>query len=108
MISEDRLQKALTYLAETDQSMGKAKAFMMEVEKLEKMIISYNMLESTQKSNPLKESEARTSQGYKEWLAKYSSAVEDYQTLYNKRNTEITIVEVWRSLNSSRNRGNIT
>ncbi len=108
MITEDRLQKALTYLAQTDSEMAKAKAYMMKLEKHEKMIISYSMLDSEQKSNPLKESEARTSKNYDEWLKKYTVAVEDFNSLYNKRSTESTLVEVWRSLNSSRNKGNVT
>jgi hypothetical protein len=38
----------------------------------------------------------------------YFTALQEFLAMKNKRSTESIVVDVWRSLNSSRNKGNIT
>lgn len=109
MISQDRLQKALTYIAETDEQHAAAKASMKGLEKQEKTIKGQAFLDTAgQGTVAEREAKAYTSESYKQWSISYEDAVCDYEILNNKRNREFMIIEVWRSLNSSRNKGNIT
>jgi len=101
MISQDRLQLALTYLAESDEPFAQARGLMEGISKQEKTVLGMVFLEKTG-TNQDREYQARTSNEYEEWRVKYQSAVCDYELYRNKRITEAMIVEVWRSLNSNR------
>ncbi len=100
-ISSDRLQKALTYLAETDQPFANARGFMEGMSKQEKTVLGMIFLEKTG-NNQEREYQARTSNEYEEWRTKYQNAVCDYELYRNKRITETLVVEVWRSLGANR------
>ncbi|MEW8119893.1 MAG: hypothetical protein AB2792_22250 [Candidatus Thiodiazotropha sp.] len=106
MINEDRLQKALVYLAETDEEAAKARAYMIGLEKNEKTIIGIEYLK-TQGTVPERDARARKSEAYEQWKSDYENAVADYELYRNKRHTEELIVEVWRSENANRRRGNV-
>lgn len=106
MIAEDRLQKSLKYLAETDESAAKAKAYMLGLEKQEKSILGIEYLKTTGTVGE-RDAEARNSTAYTKWREDYENAVADFELLRNKRATEALIVEVWRSENANRRRGNI-
>lgn len=106
MISEDRLQKSLTYLAETDRSAAAAKAEMLGYEHQEKTVLGVEFLSATG-TVAEREAKARTSAAYLEWRDKYEKAVLEYETLRTKRNTETLMVEVWRTLQANQRKGNI-
>ena len=106
MIKEDRLQKALTYLAETDEPAARAKAYMVGLDKQEKTVLGMELLKVTG-TNPERDGKARNSDSYKQWQEMYQNAVMDYELYRNKRATEELIIEVWRSENANRRRGNI-
>ncbi len=106
IVSESRLQKALTYLAETDESAANAKALMIGIENQEKTILGTVFLEMSG-TVAEREAGARSSQALKDWQSQYKDAVYNYEILRNKRNTESLIVEVWRSLNANQRKGNI-
>lgn len=110
MISQDRLQKALTYLAETDESCAAKKACMKALEKQEKTILAQVFMSYAGKGKTVAERDnlARISPEYKDWWQKYEDAICDYEVENNKRSTQMIIIDTWRSLNSSRNKGNIT
>lgn len=109
MISQDRLQKSLTYLAETDESHATAKALMKGLEKQEKTIKGQAFLATAgQGTIAEREAKAYTSQEYIKWRQSYEDAVCDFEILNNKRSREILVIEVWRSLNASRRQGNVT
>jgi len=101
MISQDRLQKALTYLAESDEPFAQARGLMEGISKQEKTVLGMVFLEKTG-TNQDREYQARTSNEYEEWRVKYQGAVCDYELYRNKRITEAMIVEVWRSLGANR------
>lgn len=101
MISQDRLEKALTYLSTTDEPFAQARGLMEGISKQEKTVLGMVFLEKTG-TNQDREYQARTSNEYEEWRVKYQGAVCDYELYRNKRITETMIVEVWRSLNSNR------
>lgn len=107
MISNDRLQKALTYLAETDEPCAKAKSLMIGLEKQEKTILAMHFLGN---SGAVEERKARAqvTPQYQSWRETYEQAVLDFELYRNKRTTEELIVEVWRSVNANRRHGNVT
>lgn len=106
MISEDRLTKALTYLAETDVPAAEAKARMKAIEQRRKTIKGIEFLASSG-TMAEKEAKAYKSEAYQSIVDEYESAVADAEIYANKRKTEELIIEVWRSVNSSRRKGNI-
>ena len=109
MISEERLQKALTYLVDTDNEVAVKKAYMKGLEKQEKSIRAAAFLEQEGKDTVAgREARAYDSELYRKWVKDYEDAVVDYESLNNKRITEMTMIEVWRSLNAARRQGNIT
>ncbi len=107
MISKDRLQQALTYLAETDEDAARAKTLVKGLEKSEKPTLAAQFLKVEGGSIAERDAIARTSTAYTNWRASYKAAVLDYERLETKRNTEILMVDVWRSLNANRRQGNI-
>lgn len=105
-ISEDRLQKALTYLAETDQPSAEARARVKALEQRRKTVKGLAFLGSSG-TMAEKEAKAYASQEYQDIVNEYENAVADAELYANKRKTEELIIEVWRSINAGRRKGNI-
>lgn len=108
MISNDRLQKALTYLAETDDKCAKAKSLMVGLESQMKTVKAVAFLQADAKTATEREAIAYASETYQQHIAKLESATYDYETMRNKRLTEELVVECWRSINANRRNGNVT
>ena len=108
LINEDRLQTALTRLAETDEDHAKAKAHMKATEERKKTVKASLFLD-TEGRGAIAQREAlvESHPEYQQWVEDYENAVYSYELLNNQRLREQLVIEVWRSLNSSRNRGNI-
>jgi hypothetical protein len=104
--TEDRVKKALTYLAETDEEHAHAKALVKGLEQSRKTVKSIAFLQATG-TMAEKEAVAYKSQEYQAVVAKYENAVADEAILHNKRTTNALIVDVWRSENANRRTGNI-
>lgn len=108
MISPDRLQKALTYLAETDEPCARARSLMMGLEKQEKTVLAMQFLGVTSGTVEERKAKAQATPQYQNWRETYEAAVLDFELYRNKRTTEELIVEVWRSVNANRRHGNVT
>lgn len=106
MISEDRLQKALIYLAETDEPSATARARVKALEQRRKTVKAIQYLSSTGTQGD-KEQKAYASQEYQDIVNEYENAVADAELYANKRSTKELIIEVWRSINAGRRKGNI-
>ena len=107
MITSDRLQKALTYLAETDESCAEAKA---QVERCAYTCKHARALEFqiAEGSIEARKAAAEVSAAVQKAEDQRIAAIIAYEKLKAKRETEALIVDVWRSLNASRRAGNIT
>ncbi len=105
-ISDDRLQKSLTYLATTDEEAAQARAYMDGMNEQKKTVFSVELLKASG-SVEVKKAEAYSSSSYMQHAKLVQQAIYDYEVLRNKRLTEALIVEVWRSCNANRRRGNI-
>jgi hypothetical protein len=100
MISEERLEKAITYLAHTDEESARAKALVKKLEKMEKIIRGEAFLRS---SGTVAEREAKavTSEQYREHVSYAENCWADAELLDNKRHTEEVIVDIWRTMSAN-------
>lgn len=106
MISESRVEKALTYLRETDESTAIAKSYMIGLDDQKKTLIASEFINSVGTQGERME-KARASVNYKKHMEKYKDSVYEYEVLRNRRQTEILVIEVWRSMNANQRKGNI-
>jgi hypothetical protein len=106
MIKEDRVEKALTFLRKTDELCAKAKALMKGLDDQKKTIHAIQYLKSTGAQGE-KDKIALASDEYAAHLDKVKSSIYEYEELKNRRDTEILVIETWRSMNANQRRGNI-
>ena len=106
MISKERLEKALTFLAETDETFAYHKTHVAQTDHKAKAIKSAMFLrfDGTVAERTAK---AESSDEYQDALEIYFTALNALEKLKNKRQTESIVIEVWRSLESSRRQGNV-
>lgn len=105
-ISDERLQKALTYLSKTDADAARAKAYVEGLSEQRKTIKAI-LFNAASGSNEVRVNAAYASDEYGQHVEKLKVAIEQYESLKNKRLTESLIVEVWRSCNANRRVGNV-
>lgn len=106
MITNDRLERALKYLAQTDETCASAKA---EVERCAYRCKHARALEfqGADGSVEARKSSAETSQTVQTAEDNRIQAIITFEKLKAKRETESLVIDVWRSLNASRRTGNI-
>jgi len=108
IVTNEKVGKALHYLATTDEDYAKAKGLMDGLKKQEDTILAMEYLaQPSDKGVSDRNKAALTAQAYTVWREKYEQAVIDYELYRNKRATAETIIEVWRSLNANRRTGNV-
>jgi hypothetical protein len=106
MIDEKRLGKALTYLAETDAQVAEFQTLAERLEYRAKAIRDARFL-LEEGSVAERTAKAGSHPDYDIAMGGYFAALQEYLAMKNKRSTESIVVDVWRSLNSSRNKGNL-
>jgi len=99
-------EKALEFLATTDEEFARARANVKYLEHKRKTIKATQFLEATGTIQQ-KESIAYDSQEMRDHLEEYKNAVYDEQILVSKRKSAELAIEVWRSKNANRRTGNI-
>lgn len=104
MITDDRAQKALVYLAETDEPCAEAKANAERMEFKAKAIRQALFLHNTG-TVAERQAQAETNQDYIESMDEYFSALKEWSHMMNKRDTERIVVDVWRTIQSNRRIG---
>jgi len=107
LISRDRLELALKYLAESDEPCARARANHARAEFKAKSIRNTLIQASTAKTVADRAVEAETSEVYCKAKAEEFEAFFEYEKKKNKRITETIVIDTWRSLNAGRNKGNI-
>jgi paraquat-inducible protein B len=103
LVTEDRVEKALVYLAETDERHAKAKALVKGMEQILKTTRSQAFLEAT---GTVAEREAMsyTAQTFKDATKRYENAVADFEIMENVRTRHQLVIDIWRTLEASRRR----
>lgn len=100
-------EKALQYLAHTDEKYANARARVKYLDHKRKTIKATAYLEAAGTINE-RESYAYTSAEMVAFLEEYKNAVYDEQILLSKRKSAELAIEIWRSKNANRRQGNIT
>ncbi len=104
MISDERVEKAMHMLADTDIEAAEAKALVKSLEVYGKTVKAFAFLEATG-TVAEREAKALNSDRYEEWRTDYDEAVIKSETLANRRQTAAGEREVWRSLQANRRQG---
>lgn len=106
MISTERMELALKYLAETDEQFAELKT-LVERSKLQMKSVFATIYLRVDGTVDERKSKAETHESHQETMQAYFTALKEYEHVRNKRGTESVVIDVWRSLNSSRNKGQI-
>jgi len=104
MITDAQLESALSYLSETDEEAAELKASVERQEyKLKRMKATvFKMSAGTVAERQAEAEIHETVQGAQD---DHVEAIKAFNTVANRRDTQILIVEVWRSVNSARKKG---
>jgi hypothetical protein len=101
MISQQRLEKAIIYLAETDETLAAAHVEMERAEFRAKATRDAIFLHS-EGTVAERAAKAGVSTEYDEAMSLYFAALGGHDKIKNKRNTEELVIDVWRSIEASR------
>lgn len=106
MITYERVEKALQYLAETDAEEAEYKA---EVEAAKRfMDETFKTIAAASDGTVLqKEAAAGNDQIYKDAKTRYILAIAKHGAVKNERHRNELVIDVWRSINSARNKGQV-
>ena len=103
-ITQERMEDALQYLADTDEPCAALRAEMERAEfrakRTEQAIFKISDGTVAERTATAKTS-ADTEAAYELYFA----ALQEYEAMRNKRSTESIVVETWRSLNANRRQG---
>jgi hypothetical protein len=105
--NDETVDKALAYLAKTDERCAKAKALVEFLAESRKSVKADLYLSATGSSSAEREQFAYASDGYKDHLEKYQAAVYDHELIRNTRDRMKLIIEVWRTKQANQRMGNV-
>ena len=97
----------LKYLAQTDEKYAELSANTKRLEDTMKHAKG-NFISESKSSVSKAENEYYASEQYKSYQNEFSKLDEMVSIIRNKRATSVTRIEIWRTLEASRRKGNIT
>jgi len=104
LISDERAEKALRYLAATDESCGAAKAHQERMEyKAKAMRQQVFLIEEGTVAE--RQAKAEVHHDYQNTLNEYFDAMKTYSAIANKRETERIVLDTWRTVQANRRSG---
>ena len=106
-ISPERRDKALTYLAETDEPIGQLKSDLERTKYKANAIEDAGFLRIEGGSVAERQAKARGQREFGEAMDHYFHLLEQYEKIKHKRGTEILVIEVWRTEAADRRAGNV-
>jgi hypothetical protein len=107
LLTESRVTDALTYLSHSDETLSAAKAQVARSEFMAKVSQSMAFKALQAGSVEDKKSEALMSKDVQEAWNKHFDAVVQFETIRARREREVLIIDVWRSINANRRQGNV-
>ena len=109
MISEDRLEKALIYRAESDEEHAKLKTLVENLDwkkkKLKGSFITQKCSDNL--SLGVRSEKWYASEEYGKFIEEHQEVFEKFNIMDNKRKTEGIIIDLFRTLEASRRKNNI-
>ena len=106
MISDDRLQQALTYLAETDSQAAELKTDVERKHWVMKKVEAMMYLHGNGTVD-LRKAQAKTSSEVEEATDAWLTALSESEKTVNKRKTEALITEIYRTESANKRAGGI-
>jgi hypothetical protein len=106
-ITDERAEKSLRYLAETDESCAELRAATETAEAHAKAIRNAIYLHSGKSTVADRQAEADSSPQYADALKSYFDALKEWDAVKNKRQTECIVIECWRSIQANQRKGNV-
>ena len=106
-ISDDRLETALKYLANTDAKIGQYKASLEELEDHKKIQYAICYCDAVGDTVSDRQQSAYTDDRYITHINSLADVRIHYEQLRAKRHTQEILIEVWRTLQANMRRGNI-
>ena len=107
LITDKRLEAALTMLAKSDEAVAELHAQVERAEFKAKAIKDAIFLRS-EGSVAERQAIAGTAEEYTAAMNAYFTALAEHEKMRNQRNREVLVVDVWRSMSSARTKGLIT
>lgn len=108
MISNENMEKALQYLAESEQEWSELKASKdLESKRLE-IILASGIIDSNSDTQAGKKVDSLNSEEYKETVEMYQQLLESFYFIDAKRKRAEITIDTWRTIEASRRRGTIT
>lgn len=107
MISEERMEKALGFLARTDEQAAELKTQVLRKEYLIDLMRKRMFIIADGTSVEQRKAVAEISGEVQDSIGEYLSATLEWEKVKAKRATEELIVEAWRSVNANRRQGNV-
>ena len=104
-VTNEDMEKAIMFLVDSDEEYARRKAYFNGLDRQTKTIKAMAFMRSNEPTATAKENAALISPAYRDHLDRMHTAEQDFLIVQEQRNTSITIIDVWRSLNSARAKG---
>ena len=105
-LTDDRAERALRYLAETDERAAELKTAAERCE-FKARAIKDAMFCRLEGGVTDRQAQAGASAEYEAAMVLYFLALEEWEKVRNKRATEAIVIECWRSVQANRRAGNV-
>lgn len=106
-ITDRSVEQALEFLAQTEEEFANAVGLKAVIDDMQKIVLSREFTVAEGKSIADRDAAARATPAYAEAVAKTQDAYTNESLLRAKRLRYEATIEVWRSLEASRRRGNV-
>lgn len=107
MIDNKQMETALHYLAESEQEYSELRASKDIEKKRVEIVLNSGIIDSTASSISGKKVDSMATREYKEAIEQENDVLEAFYLIDAKRRRAEITIDVWRSINSSRNKGNV-
>ena len=108
MINQEKMEKALEYLAESEREWAELRAGKdLESKRLE-ITLASGIIDSNSSTQSGKKVDALDSEDYKETVEQYQQLLEAFYLVDAKRKRAEITIDTWRTIEASRRRGTIT
>jgi hypothetical protein len=97
IVAEEEAERALFFLKDSCDDLGRARGALDEAELMLKVVLSQAILMSDEKSADKREADARTTRAYLRAIADFKAASQAWTTLYAKRKAAEMWLEAWRT-----------
>lgn len=103
----NKAEKAIQYLADSEEEWANLKAQHQALDKRRKIVRASGIMDSAESSAAMKANDSEASPDYKLAVMDWEQVMTDFYLIDAKRHRAELTIEMYRSVNSSMKRGNI-